>query len=46
MVRVVVMIVVVAGHGLRIDAIFCPCRGTDSVSLSEWGFRGYASHSP
>src|SRR5216683_1950334 len=38
---VVMMIVVVACHGLRIDAIFGLCRGTDSVSLSEWGFGGY-----
>ena len=47
MVRVVVMmIVIVACHGLRINAIFCPCRGTDSVSPCEWGFGGYASHLP
>ena len=38
----VVVIVVVAGHGLRIAAIFCPCRGGDSASVCTWGFREYA----
>jgi hypothetical protein len=39
---VVMMIMVVAGHGLRIAAIFCPCRGGDSASLCAWGLQEYA----